>query len=94
MRHIGWRFYDSTTVHEFQQKHQKEVEICMLAQWIGEFVGQMHCHRVSITQIAQEMGVTREYLSAILNGHKNTAGMEVRLYAALDSIVKKRKANT
>ena len=65
----------------------------MLAQWIGDFVGKMHCHKVSITQIAQEMGVTREYLSAILNGHKNTAGMEVRLYAALDSVVKKRKAS-
>lgn len=65
----------------------------MLAQWIGDFVGQMHCHKVSITRIAQEMGVTREYLSAILNGHKETPGMEVRLYAALDSVVKKRKAS-
>ena len=41
----------------------------MLAQWIGDFVGRMHLHRVTITQIAKEMGVTREYLSMILNGH-------------------------
>ena len=64
----------------------------MLAQWLGDFVGQMHRHRVSITQIAQEMGVTREYLSAILNGHREPAGIKARLYAALNSIVEKRKA--
>ena len=65
----------------------------MLAQWIGDFVGKMHRHRVSITQIAQEMGVTREYISAILNGHREPAGIKVRLHAALNSIVEKRKTS-
>ena len=61
----------------------------MLAQWIGDFVGRMHCHRVTITQISQEMGVSREYLSMILNGHRNPSGIEDRMNAALDSIIGK-----
>lgn len=66
----------------------------MLAQWIGDFVGRMHRHRVTITQVAQEMGVTREYLSAIMNGHREPKGIENRLNDALDSIIEKREATT
>lgn len=61
----------------------------MLAQWTGDFVGRMHRHRVTITQIAQEMGVTREYISMILNGHREPQGIEQRLNDALDSVIKK-----
>lgn len=61
----------------------------MLAQWIGDFVGRMHRHRVTITQISQEMGVTREYLSLILNGHREPQGIEERMNNALDSVIEK-----
>jgi transcriptional regulator with XRE-family HTH domain len=61
----------------------------MLAQWIGDFVGRMHRHRVKITQIAQEMGVTREYLSMILNGHREPLGIAERMNEALDNVIKK-----
>lgn len=64
----------------------------MLAQWIGDFVGKMHRHKVTKTQLAEELGVTREYVSAILNGHREPAGIEKRLYAALDNIVEKNGA--
>ena len=66
----------------------------MLAQWLGDFVGQMHRYRVSITQLAQEMGVTREYLSTILNGHREPVGIKQRLYDALNRIVEKRTSTT
>ena len=62
----------------------------MLAQWIGDFIGRMHRNRVKITQIAQELGVTREYLSMILNGHREPHGIEKRLNDALDSIIDKQ----
>lgn len=62
----------------------------MLAQWIGDFVGRMHRHRVTITQISQEMGVTREYLSMILNGHRETPGIDKRMNDALDRIIEKK----
>lgn len=61
----------------------------MLAQWIGDFVGRMHLHRVTITQLAQEMGVTREYLSAVLNGHREPKDMSQRMNDALDCIIEK-----
>ena len=64
----------------------------MLAQWIGDFVGRMHRHRVTITQISKEMGVTREYLSMILNGHREPPGIEKRMNEALDSVIKKNSA--
>lgn len=63
----------------------------MLAQWIGDFVGQMHRHRVTITQVSQEMGVTREYLSMILNGHREPEGIEQRMRDALENIVRSKE---
>ena len=62
----------------------------MLAQWIGDFVGRMHRHKVTITQLSQEMGVTREYLSLILNGHRAPTGIENRLNATLDALVERQ----
>ena len=63
----------------------------MLAQWIGDFVGRMHRHKVTITQLSQEMGVTREYLSLILNGHREPAGIEKRMNDSLDRIIEKNR---
>ena len=63
----------------------------MLAQWIGDVVGRMHRHRITITQIAQEMGVTREYLSMILNGHREPPEIEKRMNDALDSVIEKNR---
>lgn len=62
----------------------------MLAQWIGDFIGKMHRYRVSITQLAQEMDVTREYLSMILNGHRDPKGIEERMNEALDNLIEKQ----
>ena len=62
----------------------------MLAQWIGDFVGRMHRYRVTITQLAQEMDVTREYLSTILNGHRDPKGIEQRMNDALDNLIEKK----
>lgn len=59
----------------------------MLAQWTGDFVGRMHRHRVTITQLAREMGVTREYLSMILNGHREPDCIEQRMNDALDNLI-------
>ena len=64
----------------------------MLAQWTGDFVGRMHVNKVTITQLAQEMGVTREYASMILNGHRSPDGIEQRMNAALDNLIEKRDA--
>ena len=59
----------------------------MIAQWICDFVGRLHQHRGTITQLSKEMGVTREYLSMILNGHREPPGIESRMNNALDNII-------
>ena len=65
----------------------------MIAQWVCDFVGRLHQHRITITQLSNEMGVTREYLSMILNGHREPPGIEQRMNTALDSIIAKRKGD-
>jgi hypothetical protein len=66
-------------------------EICMLAQWIGEIVGQMHNNKVSKAQLAEHIGVSREYVSMILNGHRCPVGVEERFRAAVSELVEKNK---
>lgn len=59
----------------------------MLAQWTGDLVGQMHKSKVSKTQLAEEMGVTREYVSMVLNGHREPVDAEKKFRAALARII-------
>ena len=63
----------------------------MLAQWIGDFVGRMHRYKITITELSQEMEVTREYLSLILNGHREPSGIEQRMNTALDNLIEKQR---
>ena len=59
----------------------------MLAQWTADLVGKMHKFKVSKTMLADEMGVSREYVSMVLNGHREPAGAEAKFSAALDRII-------
>lgn len=59
----------------------------MLAHWIGEIVGLMHKHGISNKQLAAHMGVTPEYVSMVLNGHREPNGIEDRLRNAISEII-------
>ena len=63
----------------------------MLAQWTGELVGKMHNHKISKSQLADKLGVTREYVSMVLNGKKTPANAKERFNRAFNSIVERRK---
>lgn len=39
----------------------------MLAQWTADLVGQMHKWKISMKQLADHMGLSREYVSMVLN---------------------------
>ena len=55
--------------------HNPDHPGAVLKEWLAE---------VSITQAAQHLGITRAYLSRILNGHANiSADMALRLAALL-----------
>ena len=63
----------------------------MLAQWIGDVVGQMHSNKISKTQLADHMGVSREYVSMILNGHRCPTGAEARVRTAVSELSAKNR---
>ena len=67
----------------------------MSQEWIATLVGRMHVCKVTKKRLADEAGMTPEYLSMILNGHRYPAGAEEKLTAALDRLIKNQDtANT
>ena len=50
----------------------------MPEKWTGVLIGKMHNARVSYDDLAAELGLTKGYLSLILNG-KKSAGCEEAL---------------
>ena len=40
----------------------------MPAQWTVDLVGQMHKHKITKSQLADELGMSREYVSMVING--------------------------
>jgi transcriptional regulator with XRE-family HTH domain len=58
--------------------------------WTGDLVGLMHNHRISKADLADELGVTREYVSMVLNGHREPAGAQERFKAAVKRLIEKR----
>ena len=58
--------------------------------WTGNLVGLLHDNKISKTQLANELGVTREYVSMVLNGHREPEGAEEKFTAALNRIIQNR----
>ena len=59
----------------------------MPAQWTADLIGEMHLARVSKKQLAEHLGVTPEYVSMVLNGHREPDGAVGRFREALAQIV-------
>ena len=59
----------------------------MLDKWTGEVTGTMHIYGISHKQLAEKMGITNRYLSAILNGHRKAKGCEERTRNALIELI-------
>lgn len=55
--------------------------------WTGDLVGLMHVHKISKKQLADHIGVTREYVSLVLNGHREPKGAEEQFKTAVDEII-------
>lgn len=63
----------------------------MPEKWTGRLIGKMHNERVSYEELGAELGVTKAYVSMILNGTRKPEGIQKKLEAAFDSIVERRK---
>ena len=59
----------------------------MLAQWIGDVIGEMHKNKITASELANEIGWHAKYLSAILNGHRSPKNAEQTVKQALARIL-------
>lgn len=65
----------------------------MAEEWTGRIVGMLHTHRVKQAELAEEMGVTAQYVSMVLNGKKSPKGIDERMETAIQAIVDRRNRN-
>lgn len=63
----------------------------MVEKWTGRLIGKMHNNSVTMADLATELGVTKAYISMILNGARKPPGAKERLESAVDAIIAKRK---
>lgn len=63
----------------------------MPEKWTGTLIGKMHNEKVTYQDLADEMNVTKSYISMVLNGSRKPKGIEKRLKEAFDSVLEKRK---
>ncbi len=59
--------------------------------WIGEAVAKMHINKIKQDEVAEKMGIRRDYLNKILNGKESPKGIEQRVTDAIDAILADRK---
>lgn len=59
----------------------------MPAQWTADIIGEMHLFRISKKTLAEQLGMTPEYVSMVLNGHREPPDAEQRFRAALDELI-------
>ena len=63
----------------------------MLKKWTGDVVGEMHIYKISCSELAAHLGMTPEYISMVLNGHREPKGIEERLRNAIAEIVENKR---
>lgn len=65
----------------------------MKEKWTGDLIGKMHNERVTYQDMAEEMSVTKSYISMVLNGSRKPKGIRERMESAFASVIEKRKSN-
>lgn len=62
-----------------------------MEQWIADVVGKMHINKITQTQLAEELGVTNDYVWMILNGKKTPINAETRIRVAVEKLISAKK---
>lgn len=63
----------------------------MPEKWTGRLIGKMHNERITYDELAAELGVTKSYVSMILNGRRSPDGIRARMEAAAERIAQKKR---
>lgn len=66
----------------------------MPEKWTGALIGKMHNSKVTYDEVAAELGVTKCYISMILNGKRNPPDIQRRMEDAVSAVIRRRKENT
>lgn len=59
--------------------------------WTGDLVGLMHDNKISKTDLAKELNMSREYVSMVLNGHREPPGARELFFDAARRILANRE---
>lgn len=62
--------------------------------WTGNLIGRMHNERVTASEMADEMGCTKAYVSMIFNGARAPEGAQERFEAAFAAILARRSTDS
>lgn len=60
--------------------------------WTGNLIGEMHNNGITYEDVAAEMGVTKSYISMMLNSKRNPKGAQERLSAAVAVILARKES--
>lgn len=58
----------------------------MPLEWTAEVVARLHLAKITKKQLAEEAGYTPEYISMVLNGHRDTENAKATILAALNRL--------
>lgn len=62
--------------------------------WTGDLIGLMHNERITMQNLADELLVTKAYVSMVLNGARNPKGAKERFEEAVNKIFQRKKIAT
>ena len=62
----------------------------MPEKWTGALIGKMHNEKITYEDVAKKIGVTKAYISMVLNGSRKPSGIQERLEIAVDEIIAER----
>lgn len=66
----------------------------MKPKWTGELIAKMHVNEVSATELAQYMGVSKQYISYLLNNKRKTKNAEIVLNLAVDQLIQQKRGDS
>ena len=63
----------------------------MQEEWTGNLIGTMHNNEITYDELAQEMGISKSYISKILNGKRKPLNIQENMQDAVDSIIQRKR---
>jgi len=61
--------------------------------WTGRLIGVMHNNDITYADLAKEIGITKAYVSMILNGKRTPDGIRKRMEGAVREIIRRKSSN-